>query len=242
MHGDKLVGSRYSQRMSIADSALPAPQQTLLRHRAGLLAAWTVLTLLLLGVGAGWGYYQFGKRSLSPTGGRYFFTRTELPVTLFLQGDDKWADDHLGNSPRTMAQVGCAVTSAAMIMKFYGLDTDPGRLNTFLLANGGYDENNDLRWEGPAALAPTKVKHVYEDLPSYHLIDSNLEHGNPVIVRLSLPSGWTHFVVIMGKQGFDYLIRDPSKAGLRKGVYPLKEIGSKIYALRYYEKLPPVAQ
>ena len=228
--------------MSLADSVLPAPGQTPLRRRTGLLAVLAVLVLLLIGAGVDWGYYQFGKRPLAPSGGRYFFTRTELPVSLFLQGDDQWADDHLGTSPRTMAQVGCAVTSAAMVMKFYGLDTDPGRLNTFLLANGGYDENNDLRWEGPTALAPSLVKHAYEDLPSYHLIDSNLAHGNPVIVRLNLPSGWTHFVVIMGKQGFDYLIRDPSKNGLRKGVYPLREIGSKIYALRYYEKLPPAAQ
>ena len=56
-------------------------------------------------------------------------------------------------------------------------------------------------------------------------------------MRLHLPSGWTHFVVIMGKQGFDYLIRDPSSAGRRKGVYPLREIGQPIQALRYYEKL-----
>ena len=228
--------------MSFADSVLSVPRQTPPHRRAWAFAALIILALLLVGAGVGLGYYQFAKRPLPPSGGRYFFTRMELPVPLYLQGDDKWADDHLGTSPRTMAQVGCAVTSAAMIMKFYGLDTDPGRLNTFLLANGGYDENNDLRWEGPAALAPTRVKHVYEDLPSYHLIDSNLADGNPVIVRLNLPSGWTHFVVVMGKQGFDYLIRDPSKAGLRKGVYPLKELGSKIYALRYYEKLPPPAQ
>ena len=109
------------------------------------------------------------------------------------------------------------MTSAAMVMKFYGIDTDPGRLNVFLRENGGYDEDNDLRWEGPTALAPDRVRHVYEDLPSYYLMDSNLLRGNPVIVRLRLPSGITHFVVVMGKQGFDYLIRDPSLHGLRKG-------------------------
>ena len=80
------------------------------------------------------------------------------------------------------------------------------------------------------------MRHAYEDLPSYYLIDSNLYRGNPVIVRLHLASGWTHFVVVMGKQGFDYLIRDPSSAGLRKGVYPLRELGSKIEALRFYER------
>ena len=126
-----------------------------------------------------------------------------------------------------------------MVMKFYGIDTDPGRMNDFLRDHGGYTENNDLIWEGPATLAPTQVRHVYEDLPSYYLIDSNLRRGNPVIVRLRLSNGITHFVVIMGKQGFDYLIRDPSSAGLRKGVYPLREIGSDIEALRFYEKLTP---
>ncbi len=200
-------------------------------------------TLLLLAVGAAaLGYYDFGKRPLSPSGGRYFFRRTELPVALYLQGDPAWGRDQLGLSVHTMGQVGCAVTSAAMIMKFYGVDVDPGRLNIFLREHGGYDENNDLRWEGPPVMAPALVRHVYEDLPSYHLIDSNLAHGNPVIVRLHLASGWTHFVVIMGKQGFDYLIRDPSSAGLRKGVYPLRELGSKIEALRYYEKLPSARQ
>jgi hypothetical protein len=54
------------------------------------------------------------------------------------------------------------------------------------------------------------------------------------------PSGITHFVVIAGKDGFDYLIRDPG-AGASKGLYPLRELGSNIEALRYYERLMPAA-
>ena len=207
------------------------------RRRPYRLIVLVVVLSALTGTVAAVAHYEFGKRPLRPTGGWYFFHRQELPVALFLQGDPVWGQDQLGESIHTMGQVGCAVTSAAMIMKFYGLDTDPGRLNVFLREHGGYDENNDLKWEGPTVLAPERVRHAYEDLPSYYLIDSNLARGNPVIVRLHLASGWTHFVVIMGKQGFDYLIRDPSSAGLRKGVYPLRELGSKIEALRYYEKI-----
>ena len=198
-----------------------------------------LLTLLLLvAASVGGGVYLFGKRVLPPSGGWYFVKRVELPVPLFLQGDPAWGQDQSGTGQYTLGQVGCAISSSAMVMKFYGIDTDPKRLNVFLRDHGGFDENNDLRWEGPAALAPDRVRHVYEDLPSYFLIDSNLYRGNPVIVRLKLASGWTHFVVIMGKQGFDYLIRDPSSAGLRKGVYPLREIGSNIEALRFYEHRP----
>ena len=216
--------------MAISDVITP-------RRRSYRLIVLAVVLAVLAGILATASYYEFGKRRLRPTGGWYFFQRRELPVTLYLQGDPVWGQDQLGQSIHTMGQVGCAVTSAAMIMKFYGLDTDPGRLNIFLREHGGYDENNDLKWEGPTVLAPERVRHVYEDLPSYYLIDSNLAHGNPVIVRLHLPSGSTHFVVVMGKQGFDYLIRDPSAAGLRKGVYPLRELGSKIEALRFYEKI-----
>jgi hypothetical protein len=52
------------------------------------------------------------------------------------------------------------------------------------------------------------------------------------------PSGITHFVVIAGKDGFDYLIRDPG-AGAAKGLYPLRELGSNIEALRFYERINP---
>jgi hypothetical protein len=52
------------------------------------------------------------------------------------------------------------------------------------------------------------------------VIASNLSRGNPVIVRVRLPSGITHFVVVAGKDGFDYLIADPG-ADSAKGLYPL---------------------
>ena len=216
--------------------AVPLPCS---RHRWLWWGSLTTLLVCLVAVGTTGGIYEFGKRQLPPSGGCYFARRVELPVALYLQGDPAWGQDQLGQSVHTIGQVGCAMTSAAMVMKFYGIDTDPGRLNVFLRENGGYDEDNDLRWEGPTALAPDQVRHKYEDLPSYYLMDSNLLHGNPVIVRLRLSNGITHFVVVMGKEGFDYLIRDPSMNGLRKGVYPLKEIGSDIEALRFYEKLTP---
>ena len=75
----------------------------------------------------------------------------------------------------------------------------------------------------------------YEDLPSYFLIDSNLLDNNPVIARLRYPNGVTHFVVICGKEGFDYLIRDPGRGGER-GIYALKQFGSGIEAIRFYRK------
>jgi hypothetical protein len=202
---------------------------------------WLPLVVLLLvalgvtGVYLDWTW----KHQLSPRGGRYFFHRVELPVPSFRQGDDKWSDDPLAGdeSNGTLGSAGCAVAATAMVFKSYGIDTDPQQLNWFLTAVGGYTERGWLYWDRAAWWAPDRVRHVYEDLPSYQLIDSNLAHGNPVIVRVRLRGGVTHFVVIAGKDGFDYLVRDPG-GGAAKGFYPLRELHSNIEALRFYQRVP----
>lgn len=198
--------------------------------------------LLLLGLaGAGayawhsWPVYS-QKRALPPSGGLYFPKRVEIAVPLFSQGDPTWGRDALGRSGQTLGEAGCAVTSAAMVLRFYGADTDPGRLNAYCDGHGGYTPQGWLYWEKAAEVAGSGVRHAYEDLPSYWLLDSNLLRGNPVIVRVRLPGGITHFVVVMGKEGFDYLIRDPAGAGRTRGVYPLKDYHSDVEALRYYER------
>ncbi len=175
------------------------------------------------------------KGPIEASGGFYFPRRVEIPVPQFRQGDDRWRDDQLGPAATTLGAEGCAVCSAAMVLASYGIDTDPQRLNSFLKTNGGFTPRGWLYWEKAAELAPDKVRHVYEDAPTYHLIDANLFAGNPVIVRMRYPNGVTHFVVIAGKDGFDYLTRDPG-AGAAKGLYPLREFGRKIEALRFYEK------
>ena len=196
------------------------------------------VVVILAAIGTDWTW----KRPLAPSGGRYFFHRVELPVPSFYQGDERWHDDPLGGVAEngTVGGQGCAVAAVAMLFQFYGINTDPQQLNWFLTDVGGYTDQGWVYWERAAWIAPDKVRHVYEDLPSYNLIDGNLEQGNPVIVRVRLRGGVTHFVVIAGKDGFDYLIRDPG-AGAAKGFYPLRDLHSKIEALRFYEKLTPAS-
>jgi len=196
----------------------------------------------VVGVDLDWNW----KRPISPWGGRYFFHRLVLPIPAFGQQDPRWEADPLGGvaANGTLGDAGCAVASVAMIFQSYGIETDPQQLNWFLTAVGGYTEQGWIYWERAAWLAPDRVRHIYEDLPSYNLIDSNLMQGNPVIVRVRLRNGATHFVVIAGKQGFDYLIRDPG-SDAAKGLYPLRELKSRIEALRFYSPLakvgPPIA-
>lgn len=181
-----------------------------------------------------WGWFE--KVSPLPARGGLWFPVTVLnDVPHFAQNDPRWADEPLGFTPSKLGEEGCAVASAAMVLASYGADLDPGRLNAHLRGNGGYTERGWLYWEKAADYPPGLAKHAYEDDASLFLIDWNLLRGNPVIVRLRYPGGTTHFVVVVGKSGYEYLIRDPG-AGYRKGLYPLSEFGSPIEALRFYEK------
>jgi ABC-type bacteriocin/lantibiotic exporter with double-glycine peptidase domain len=172
------------------------------------------------------------KGIITGSGGLYFFSPTILQVPAFSQDDPQWQDIELGPSQDTIGTAGCALCSAAMVMRFYGLDTDPARLNEYLSFHQGYTPEGWIYWEKAAALSSGHVAKVYEDAPSYQLIDENLLLSNPVIVRLHLSSGTTHFVVVVGKSGWDYLIRDP--AAMEMGVYKLALRSNEVTGLRYY--------
>ncbi len=165
-----------------------------------------------------------------------------IEVPQFFQGDPAWGLDHLGTTAQTsgtLAAEGCAVGSASMVLGFYGMDIDPKRLNQFLITHQGYEGKGWLRWESAAEYSPGLVEKAYEGLPSYALIDWNLLRGNPMIVRIRRTDGITHFVVIVGKRGLDYLIRDPAGWGSARGgrIYPLAALGVPVEALRYYRRL-----
>ncbi len=192
-----------------------------------------------LSTGVLWTYGWMAKQSpLEPRGGLWFPRAVLNDVPHFAQADPRWGADKLGATPGSLGAEGCAVTSAAMVLASYGADLDPGRLNAFLQTNGGYTGQGWLYWEKASAHPPAIAEHVYEDDASHFLIDWNLLRGNPVIVRLRYPDGITHFVVIVGKYGYEYLIRDPGRR-YSDGLYYLSEFGSPIEALRFYRKLPP---
>lgn len=192
--------------------------------------------LILLAAGLAWIAGWMEKRPLPPSGGLFVPGEILIPGAHFLQGDPRWGGDQLGPTEDSLASAGCAVTSAAMVLAGYGVDTDPGKLNAFVQSCSGYTPQGWLYWEKAAGAAPgLNLLPHYEDAPSYFLIDSNLLRGNPVIIRLRYPGGTTHFMVICGKRGFDYLVRDPGPGGQR-GVYELRDFGGPIEALRFYQK------
>ncbi len=188
--------------------------------------------MMLLGTLIVWN--RWGRLGVVPArGGLYFPWKVEVTVPAFAQADPRWRLDRMGESPGTLGAEGCAVTSVAMALAFYGMDVDPQRLNGFLSQCNGYTERGWLYWEAAAEFEAGKVRHVYEDLPSYRLIDWNLLKGNPVIVRIRPHGGGTHFVLLVGKQGWEYIAQDPGSGGRKVA---LSTFESPVEALRFYER------
>ncbi|MBV9488549.1 MAG: C39 family peptidase [Verrucomicrobia bacterium] len=166
-------------------------------------------------------------------GGRYFDGRVQIPVPAFAQADPRWSDVRLGPSADTLGDQGCAVTSAAMVVAFYGIKTDPQQLNAFLTRTGGFTSDGLIHWNRVPLIAPYRLKLAYNGDPSYELIDSNLLSGNPVIAVIPLRDGGYHFVVIVGKEGRDYLIRDPAASASQRP-YPLRDLTNRIAGLCFF--------
>ena len=171
------------------------------------------------------GAYAGEMNSIASVGGRYFEHRVEIAVPPFAQDDPRWSGLRLGVSADTLGDEGCAVTSGAMVAAFYGVKTDPNLLDDFLTRTGGLDKEGYIDWNAVSEIAPSRFKLIYNGSASYKLIDSSLLSGNPVIVVIPLPDGAYHFVVIVGKEGRDYLIRDPAAADRP---YALSQLTDKI--------------
>ena len=171
--------------------------------------------------------------TIPSSGGRYFDRRVEIPVPAFAQDDPRWSNVRLGPSSDTLGDEGCAVTSAAMVIAFYGIKTDPLQLNNFLTRAGGLSDDGLIEWSRVAAIAPAYLKLSYNGNASYELIDTNLLERNPVIAFIRLPDGGYHFVVIVGKEAHNYLIRDPAASPVRRP-YPLSELTDRIQGVCFF--------
>ncbi len=100
----------------------------------------------------------------------------QLSVFAFYQTDPLWSTEILGHtdqllSPQTIGEIGCALTSAAMIFNYYGYsflpngDTlDPSGLNRWLKQQpDGYINYNLLNWQALARLS-TQLHQSYRAL------------------------------------------------------------------------------
>ncbi len=129
----------------------------------------------------------------------------------YSQRDERWGSVNIGNSglsksPDSIYEVGCLVTSVAMVKKKYGEDVSPltiaGNPNYFYLNTGS------MRRPWPA---PNGYHYEVIDRRDLGLIDTEIREGRPVIVKLSVKTNvvGTHFIVLKAGSNGDYTMHDP---------------------------------
>lgn len=118
----------------------------------------------------------------------------------FSQRDVRWATQTIGSSPETILDVGCLLSSVAMVGKRFGANVTPSTIASEVgrfWGNTAYMRNP---WQGVAGKTYTGGVNI----------DVELQNGNPVVVGVGkCASGGSHFVVLLKKDGDSYIMHDP---------------------------------
>jgi len=118
----------------------------------------------------------------------------------YSQRDSRWAYNKIGNSSYTIFNVGCLVTSVAMVHTYYGYDVTPAKVASW--NDKFFYGSMYIPWPAPSGRRYTPI--------SISSIDSELSKKNPVIVGLyANNSAGTHFVVLIKDTGDDWKMYDP---------------------------------
>jgi hypothetical protein len=133
------------------------------------------------------------------------------------QQDPQWKQDILGfgDPSDTIGYVGCALTSVAIILSGHGYSETPKSLNQKLKNLNGF-VSAGIRWGAVSQIYRNVTLKAFipcstSDAPLAQ-IDASIAAGQPAIVQVdNSPADGiqTHWVVLYGQRGDDYLMLDP---------------------------------
>lgn len=147
--------------------------------------------ILYHGTKTGWVSSRYLKTSGSGGSG---YAAVSLKVPSFKQNDTRWANVKIGNSGKTISQIGCATTAVAMMESYRtGKTIYPDAMSRQLR----YTSSGSLYWPShyTAVSGSGYLSGVYEQLKA----------GKPVLFGAKTSSGKQHWVVITGFTGGDSL-------------------------------------
>ena len=133
------------------------------------------------------------------------------------QQDPQWKNELLGfgDPGDTIGYIGCALTATAMLLSGHGYSETPRTLNQKLKNVQGF-VSAGIRWGAVSQIYPKVTLKAFipcstSDAPLAQ-IDAAIAAGQPAIVQVDYsndPGIQTHWVVLYGKKGDDYLMLDP---------------------------------
>lgn len=166
---------------------------------------------------------------ITARGGSDNLSITIRGIPYYLQNDPQWAAESVGGSNEQMASVGCTVSALAMGLTAVGHPVDPLTLSRDLKQRGGFTANGFVIWRTVSEITGGRVKVELPAL-SHEAIDAELVKSRPVIAKILLQDRIQHWVLVVGKQGTDYLVMDPLNG--EKTLLRLSDRSSAIHAIR----------
>lgn len=134
------------------------------------------------------------------------------------QGDSRWGNKTLGSCGDTMAEIGCAVTSIAILVVHSGSKSEssfnPGTLCDYLSKNGGFDNYGNVYWGAVSGLVPN---FTFEKKASFssntkssitNELKSYINQGYYIVMSVKYDGHWIAIDTI--KNGEVYMI-DPAQ-------------------------------
>lgn len=154
-----------------------------------------------------------------------------LPEAVYyLQKDEEWAADPLGESRFTMGSSGCLVTCLATLFDLYGESVTPGELNRLFAEQGVYNASGDVIWGNISSVYPEATVTVYKTVDE-QAIEAALDQQQYPLVRVkNLGDGYWHWVLLLGSGDDGYLCMDPLYS--EKEARPLSAHGNTVYSWR----------
>ncbi len=117
------------------------------------------------------------------------------------QRDSQWANHAIGSSSESLANVGCLVTSIAMVLSHYGFNVTPSDVASTLDA---FVPGTAYMYYRPWSVSGATVNRSSTTISA---IDGELSGGHPVIVGVY--NGPGHFVVLKSGSNGNYVMNDP---------------------------------
>lgn len=157
------------------------------------------------------------------------YSSVKLSVPNFKQTDSRWANVKIGNSGKTISQIGCATTGIAMMESFRsGKNIYPDEMSKKLT----YSSSGNLYW-------PSDYTVVTDSSAYLRKIYAKLKEGKPVLIGAKKSSGSQHWVVITGFKGgtslkaSSFTINDPGSTS-RTNLQQFLDIYPYFYKYFYY--------
>lgn len=133
----------------------------------------------------------------------------------YSQLDSRWGSNFIGNSNEQVWEVGCLLTSVAMVWTHFGFSITPAELAADSANFFGTTAYFNRPWLPPPGHTWNPYGSQTTRVPE-SWIKSEIAGGHPVIVGLIITGGYLadHFVLVREVAGDDLIISDPIVPGL----------------------------